>query len=440
MGEVILSRLHADRKAGGASKEGLAPTAFAGAAYPRGRRGPKEEQVPAAIAFLLLGYVLSQFFRVFLAVLTPVLTADLGLTSEQFALASGLWFAAFALMQVPVGMALDRIGPRVTTAVLLAVGGAGGALVFACATSAWQIYLAMVLLGAGCAPVLMSGYYVIAHAYRPALFGVLASVLIGVGSLGNILGAAPMAALAGAIGWRQTMACLAGVTLIAAAGLGLFLRNPDRGHGTGGAQKGSLLDVLRMPGFWLILPMAFANNAASADIRGLWAAPWATDLYGADTLAIGHVTLAMSLAMVAGSFLYGPADRLLGSYKRAVLWGNLALAAVLAALAFVPGLTLLQGAVLLMLVGFFGSSYPVVMAHARLFFPAHLVGRGMTVMNLLAMGGIAVAQFGTGPVFRAATVQGPSNAYAMVFLSFLLPLAVALMFYAFARDKPDPID
>jgi sugar phosphate permease len=66
----------------------------------------------AGIATLILGYVLSQFYRAFLAVLTPVLEADLGATKEDLASASGWWFLAFAAMQIPVGVALDRIGPR----------------------------------------------------------------------------------------------------------------------------------------------------------------------------------------------------------------------------------------------------------------------------------------------------------------------------------------
>ncbi len=66
----------------------------------------------AGIAALILAYVLSQFYRAFLAVLSPVLKADLGLTADDLAAASGLWFLAFALMQIPVGEALDRIGPR----------------------------------------------------------------------------------------------------------------------------------------------------------------------------------------------------------------------------------------------------------------------------------------------------------------------------------------
>ncbi|MDA3887792.1 MAG: MFS transporter, partial [Allgaiera sp.] len=73
------------------------------------------------VVFLVLGYVLSQFYRAFLAVMAPFLIRDLGVTAESLARASGLWFVAFALAQLPVGWALDRIGPRLTAAVPLAV-------------------------------------------------------------------------------------------------------------------------------------------------------------------------------------------------------------------------------------------------------------------------------------------------------------------------------
>src|SRR5690606_5082353 len=127
-----------------------------------GRKGMK-----VGIAALVAGYVLSQFYRAFLAVLTPALGADLGATPADLGRASGLWFLCFALMQLPVGWALDRIGPRWTTAVLLALGGGGGATLFALATSPLHIQVAMGLIGIGCAPVLMAGYFIFARVYPP---------------------------------------------------------------------------------------------------------------------------------------------------------------------------------------------------------------------------------------------------------------------------------
>ncbi|MFN5827995.1 MAG: MFS transporter, partial [Rhodobacterales bacterium] len=158
----------------------------------------------AALVCLVFAYVLSQFYRAFLAVLSPLLTADIGATPEDLAAASGLWFLAFSLMQIPVGRALDRAGPRLTTALLLAVGAAGAGL-FAVATGPGAIKLAMVLIGIGCSPVLMAGYFILARTCPPALFGTLAGAMIGFGSFGNIASALPLAWAADSFGWRPTV-------------------------------------------------------------------------------------------------------------------------------------------------------------------------------------------------------------------------------------------
>ena len=102
----------------------------------------RPEPMRPGIAALFVAYILSQFYRAFLAVLTPVLGTDLGATPQALAEASGYWFLSFALMQLPIGWALDRIGPRLTTAALLVVA-AGGAAVFATATGSGQIKLAI---------------------------------------------------------------------------------------------------------------------------------------------------------------------------------------------------------------------------------------------------------------------------------------------------------
>src|SRR5690554_3080094 len=100
----------------------------------------------AGLAALAMAYVLSQFYRTFMAVLSPTLIEELGATKGDLSIASGAWFIAFALSQFAIGVALDRYGPKRTAAVLLAFGGGGGALLFALATQPWMVILAMALI------------------------------------------------------------------------------------------------------------------------------------------------------------------------------------------------------------------------------------------------------------------------------------------------------
>jgi MFS family permease len=147
----------------------------------------------AGLTALVVGYMLSQFYRAFLAVLSPSLIADLGATKADLSIASGAWFMAFALSQLFVGVWLDRYGPKRTTGLLLGICGGGGALLFAIATQPWMITLAMVLIGVGCAPILMAAMFIFAHTWPPARLAVLVSSTMGIGSLGNIIGASPLA-------------------------------------------------------------------------------------------------------------------------------------------------------------------------------------------------------------------------------------------------------
>ncbi|MBD3763555.1 MAG: MFS transporter [Rhodobacterales bacterium] len=387
----------------------------------------------AGIASLVLGYVLSQFYRAFLAVLTPVLSAELGASAADLARASGLWFLAFAAMQIPVGWALDRIGPRRTAAGLLTAAAAGAA-VFATAQGPGAVAWAMVLIGVGCSPVLMASYYIFARTYSPVVFGTLAGAVVGIGSLGNIAGSLPLAWAAEALGWRTTLWALAGLTLSVAAAIALMVRDPER---VDTAQGGSLLDLLRLPAMWLILPMMAVNYAPAAGLRGLWLGPYYTDVFGADAAAIGTAGLAMGLAMVAGNFAYGPLDRLLGTRKGVVLAGNLLGVLCLLALWAQPAMGGLATLALLMGVGLFGSSFPMIMAHGRAFFPRHLVGRGVTLMNMFGIGSVGIMQVLTGRVHGAVATPPAEAPYAALFLFFALTLLAGCILYAFAPDRTD---
>ena len=391
------------------------------------------------IAVLFCAYVLSQFYRAFLAVLTPVLGTDLGAAPDQLAAASGYWFLAFAAMQLPIGWALDRIGPRVTTAVLLSVA-AFGAAVFAMANGVGQIKLAMVLIGIGCAPVLMAAYYIFARSYSPAVFGTLAGITVGIGSFGNIAASLPLSAVVAAIGWRGAVWGLAAITLATAVAILALVRDPAR---VVGPSTGSVLDLLKIPALWPILLMMATCYAPAAGLRGLWIGPYFADVFGADAARIGQVTLIVGLAMVAGNFAYGPLDRLFGTRKWVIFGGNGTMLACMIALgmhASQPGylpIFLLAG------IGFFGASFPMVMAHGRAFLPPHLVGRGVTLINLFAIGSAGIMQFVTGQLHVTMTPAGminsapPATPYVALFAFYAALIAVGLVIYLFSTDRTD---
>lgn len=386
----------------------------------------------AGLVLLCLAYVLSQFFRAFLAVLSGPLARDIGTTPDDLAMASGLWFLIFAAMQLPVGWALDRVGPRRTAASLLLLGGGGGAALFAVATTPLHVSLAMALIGVGCSPVLMASYYIFARQFPPARFATLAALMLGVGSAGNLVASYPMAWAAETMGWRAALWGLAAVSTVVAFGILALVRDPDQ---LSGETRGSLLDLLRKPALWAILPLMFVAYAPAAALRGLWAGPYLHDVFGLDTGQVGQATLVMGVAMIAGTLAYGPLDRIFNTRKWVIFAGNVICALATLTLVLWPERSLALSVSLLAVIGFSGATFPVLIAHGRAFFPAHLAGRGVTLLNLFGIGGVGAAQFASGPLHASASASGPLAGYTAIFALFGFAMLAGLATYLFSRDS-----
>ena len=393
----------------------------------------------AGILALVFGYFLSQFYRSFLAVLTPVLATDIGADASDLSFASGVWFIIFAAMQIPVGWSLDKFGPRRTTVLLLAIGGGVGGIVFAMATGPGAIVFAMALFGIGASPVLMAAFFIFARTYPQAIFSTLAGAMLGLGSMGNLAATAPLAQLIDVFSWRQVMCAVAGAALIVAVAIQLFLRDPET-HPEESVPKGNLLDLLFNRQLLFLFPLMLVNYAPAAGIRGLWSGPYFENVYALDQIGIGRATLMMALAMILGSFAYGPAERLLGSKKRVILTGNLLVSALCFVLWLFPDTSWMTAAILFTAIGFFGMSFPALMAHGQMFIPHHLTGRGITLLNLFGVGGVGLMQFVTSSMARSVPPEASITPefYGSLFLVFGASVLIGCVIYIFSTEnRPD---
>ncbi|MGL4291085.1 MAG: MFS transporter [Phreatobacter sp.] len=389
-------------------------------------------------AALSLAYIISIFFRSFLSVLATRIMADMQIGATELAAMSSAWFVAFALMQFPVGWALDHFGPRRTVLPLMLVGGIGVAL-FPFAPNATVGSLAMALIGIGCSPIYMGAIYVFARNHPAAQFGFLASLLIGVGSIGNLAGTTPLAWLADGFGWRQTMMMLAGLYCAAFALVAVFLRDPPRiaGKADSGLLSG-LGAIVSTRLFWLLVPIVFVSYAIMVTLRGLWIAPYLAEVIGLTHVQQSNVAMLMALAMTASAFLFGWIESRWGQAKTLVVAGNLAVAAALAFLAVSAVQTPALATALFVAIGFCGFSYTILMAHARPFFPDHLVGRGMTLLNFVFVAGVAAVQTGSGWLIDLGRNQGLDAAltFARMHGALAAVLFISILVYMLAPRRP----
>ncbi len=392
------------------------------------------------LIILALSYVMSQFYRSFLAVLSPVLTVELDMTASQLSTALGIWFVTFALSQFIVGPMLDRFGPRLTASLLFGVFAGGGAILFSFATQSWMVIFAMGMLGVGCAPVLMASLFIFGRTFSTARFAILTSWFIAVGSAGNLIGTSPLAQAADSFGWRPVMLVLAGITLVIALAIYVVVKNPadDR---PSEARSGSYMDLLKIRQLWPIIPMMLVAYSLPVGLRGLWSGPFFSGVYNLDVIGLGSITFWIAVAMIVASLLYGPLDTILNSRKWVVITGNLLMAAVMGFLAVYLLSGVIITTILFILVCMLGLSYGVMMAHAKAFYPSHLLGRGVTLMNFFSIGGSGLMQLLSGYVYDASIVVGdPAAGFQTLFWFYTVVATVAVVFYFFTQDAKPAIE
>ncbi|MBI3672597.1 MAG: MFS transporter [Rhizobiales bacterium] len=382
----------------------------------------------------LAAYTLSQFYRSFLAVIAPELARELALDPQALGNLQAFWIAGFVAMQVPVGTALDTLGPRRTVSSLM-LAAVAGAILFARAQSAAGLDLAMMLIGVGCGSIYMGAIYVFGRVNRPEQFALLCSWLLGIGTAGNLIAASPLAYAAETIGWRGAMQAIAAATALSALSVFLLIRDPPRAVTAEpvGFLKG-LGDILAIRDLWPLLPLTAVGYAAVLSERGLWAGPYFSDVHGLAPVARGNALLAMAAAMSAGAMIYGPLDRWLHTRKWIVAAGSAVTAAAFLALGSFD-LSLVPAILAMATLGAFGMTYGVLMAHGRALFPDHLLGRGITLMNVLFLGGAGVLQPLSGALMKSLQAAPPAVAFGRLHTIFGVLLMAALAVYMFSRDQ-----
>lgn len=382
----------------------------------------------------LSAYILSQFYRSFLAVIAPELARELALDPQALGNLQALWIAGFVAMQFPVGFALDRFGPRRTVSLIM-LAAVAGAILFAKAETAFALNLSMVLIGVGCSAIYMGGIFVFGRMNRPEHFALLCSLLLGVGSAGNLLAATPLAYAAETIGWRGAMLGMAGLTVLSALATFLLIRDPPRlTHAAGSTFVSGVRTILSIRALWPLLPLTAVGYAIVLAERGLWAGPYFSSVHGLDAIQRGNALLIMAAAMSAGAILYAPLDRWLGTRKWIVVTGSALTALCLLALALLNPSTPMAILVMAALGGF-GMTYGVLMAHGRSFIPDALLGRGITMLNILFIGGAGVLQPISGAAMKAMSALPPAEAYAHLHLAFALALIAALAVYLLSHER-----
>ena len=411
----------------------------------RGEVGSGPGRVPSATAWRVaapfaFGYFLSYLFRVVNAVIGPELAAELGLTAADLGLLTAAYLLAFAALQLPLGVLLDRFEPRRVEACLLLVAAAGG-LVFSLARTPEGLAVGRALIGLGVSACLMAAFRAFVQRFPREKLALVNGVQLAAGGLGALAATVPVEAALRFTDWRGVFQAVSVLTVAAAALLLLVPRRPVAAVGVGlGAQLRGIGEVFGSPRFWGLAPLGVASQAPYLAVQGLWAGAWLRDAAGLERGQAAVVLLGTAAGMTAGYLALGAGAERAG--RRGIPTGTFAAGGVAA---FMVLQALLVGG-LASAPGFFWAAYGFlgtagVVSYAALtqVFPAHLAGRVNTALNLLVFVAALAAQWGLGAVvglWPAGPGGGyPPQGYRAGFGALLACQVAGLVWYAAARRR-----
>lgn len=387
-------------------------------------------------------FTLSMFYRASTAIIAHELTVDLDLSTKELGLMGSAFFYAFALIQLPLGLLLDRAGARITM-VVLNVLGILGAVILANGDNAADGVLGRTLMGLGMAANFMGPLKLLTDWFSLKKFATVSGLLVSIGSLGSIAATSPLAFLVEELGWRNAFLSLAGFHFLLVICFLLVVRDkpgisvPEKTFQP--SALGSVKRLFSNWNYWAISFNVFLRYGSFSAIQTLWAGPFLIWYLNIPQLEAGNLILMLGLGYILGAPTGGfLSDRVLKSRKKTVMYGILCSATATFALLLWHdnSLLLCLGAVLFAM-GFFNSFGQVSYAHIRDIMPNKMAGTAFSGINFFTMMGGGLFIHGFGSVMEAVSphMRDPGDAYRIMFILCVMALVASVALYATTRDK-----
>jgi len=385
-------------------------------------------------------FFLSYVFRTINALISSELSSELALDAANLGFLTSVYFLTFAALQLPVGIWLDRYGPRRVEGALL-LFAAAGAMLFSLSKGFAALVLGRALIGLGVAAAFTGGLKAIVLWFPKDRVGAMNGWMVMLGALGALSATSPAELLLDwSGGWRGLFAILAAVTVASALTIWVVVPEAESAKPSSNEHAPISLKIIYSdPRFWELAPLSATCAGAAWALQGLWASPWLTDV---DRLPQADVTrhlLFMAIVQGIAALLLGAAaDRLrrrgigpqvlLAFVATALIAAELALILRLPVSSYLPWL----------IVAAAGSGPILSYAVLAEFFSKEITGRANGALNVFHFGAAFVIQYIIGVVVARWPGQDghyPAIAYQVAFGLILALQAAALAWFAFSRVR-----
>lgn len=400
----------------------------------------KRSRTLLIIAPFAAGYLLSYLFRTINGPISDKLILEFDLGARSLGLLTSAYFLTFAAFQVPLGILLDRLGPR-RTQIALSLAAALGALIFSLARNTDTLVLGRALIGLGTSGGLMAGLKALNLWVPKNRLIAMNGLYIMCGGLGAMASTYPIGWLVSAAGWRGTFMLLMLATLVVALALFAIVPEPERSTGKQAEPWRQIVRVLwgicRTAAFWRLAPLSATVIGTAFAVHGLWAARWMADVLGMTSRDVTSDLLAMGAGLTVGAGIFGVGGSMLrarGVKPSSLFASACALFTVIQSVIItnipIPALMLWTGFAM------FGGMTVLSYSMLSELFGQDLIGRANGALNLLHLGMAFVVQATIGIVidFWQPDMAGhyPVVAYRSAFAVPIGLQIVALLWFVLA--------
>ncbi|MFJ6617504.1 nitrate/nitrite transporter [Kitasatospora sp. NPDC091335] len=394
-------------------------------------------------------YILAVIHRTSLGVAGLDAADRFGIGASALSTFSILQVLVYAAMQIPVGLLVDRFGPRrvLLLGVLLL---SAGQLAFAFSSSFGPALASRAVLGCGDAMTFISVLRIAAR-WFPAARNPFVAQLTGLAGMGgNLVTTVVLARALHSEGWTATFTAIALLGAVVFAPVALLLRDappqeaPARPEAARQRPKvgRQVLDCWREPGtrlgLWIHFTTQFPGNAFGL----LWGLPYLVEAQGMSRAGAGGLLTVLVLSTMTFGFVFG---RLLSATARArmpivltvIAATALGWALVLAWPGGHPPAWLLVGIIVVM--GSNGPASLVGLDYARSRNPVERLGTASGIVNMGGFIGTMITLFGIGVLLDALSPDGAgsysADAFRWAFCWQYVPLAVGTLMILRLRRK-----
>jgi len=397
------------------------------------------------LAVLFLFYEF--FVRVYPSIMAKELMEAFDATAGELGVLSAFFFYAYAPMQIPVGMLMDRYGARKLLTFAALICGIGSFL-FGMAGTMPPAQLGRFLMGIGSSFAFVGMIYVCSHWFPPQKLALLVGIGNSIGMLGAVGAEGPLSYAVRDFGWRGVVNAFGFIGVALAVILFLFIKKDSKKKSAKSKEDFQGLTknlgmVASNPRTWLNALIALLFYMTTAAFASLWGIPFLHESYGLSKEVAGF---AVSMIFV-GWIIGGPIIGYISDHfkrRKPFLYGSiLGCLICLLPVIYISHLPITLVFILLFLVGFFQAAQLLNFSLGIELNPIEAKGTSIALTNFCVAVGTSVMQplLGVildmnwdGAMSDGIPVYSVEN-YHVAMLSFPITLVAAFVLLLFLKEK-----